>query len=608
MIRFDTRASLFIALGPFVAVACVLQALSGCVPGYLARNARADGGISILIRNHSGTDVQIQLTAADDQSTSSDEPSPLSDEPSSVSAQGLPEGEQGEGASGEGEDEPSESETGQAAAGTDSSGGAGDSAEAGTVENGQGESGGEGASSTPKDAEGGALRRAPASHAAALSPTNAGIGKPRAAQLSADVPAAATVLVAAQASASGAIQCHSRLTLVALGGESLSDQITLTGEGTGTEGFDAGSLGTAGERLLFFGDHFQCQDTVIITISSTGEGRVEVVPAGDEIPPDDLDDGSGGMGGDGDGEGGEAPEPLTIRVENATAAAASVTITPAADDGETEAEPPAGAITVNVPPSAFTTGSLECGPIYVIRGVIDPTDENSGVSVQFSGDGTGTIGFDGGSVGEQGQRFLVPDEHYRCGQALVIRITDDGTQAGLSTSDTPEGEVNVFARAEDVPDPDLPEPPPVDGGTAETPETVQLAVANRTGSFVEVTFTSVDAKAEETAFTVRVPAGATTTGQGPCGERYRLKAVHLEDADSGGDTGVHTVVLTGAGTGAEGFDGENVGTDNTRLLVVGEHFTCDQTITLTVFTTNNSLDPDTLEVTFGIGSGVVSVE
>jgi len=396
----------------------------------------------------------------------------------------------------------------------------------------------------------------------------------------------ATIRVAAGAVTLGAIRCDAKVRISAVVADNFLSTVTLMGDGTGTTGFDSGSIGLQGERVLFNSLDFECADTILVRVTSDDGGEVRVVRPDEPFP--------GPLNGDPSAPQGE----LTFRLENATASDANVLITGIATDGRSPPDP----VQVLVPAGEFTSGAVACGFTYRIEGTIAGTVDN----IIFDGDGTGTEGFDSGSVGQFGERFLVQFVHYGCGQTVVVAVTDDGSGVGSSVSETPIGAVTVYNPGE-LPPPDL--GPPDEGGDEGDPpaEQVRVSIRNQTGAFVQVSFTSGTGSGDDPSVDVRVPPLATSEGRLDCAQRFTIGAHHLEDADSNEGSGFHTVILLGDGTGAEGFDGNNVGTDNTRTLKLDEHYQCGDLIEISIESTGNSVDPDSGDLIYGIGSGTVDV-
>ncbi len=86
----------------------------------------------------------------------------------------------------------------------------------------------------------------------------------------------------------------------------------------------------------------------------------------------------------------------------------------------------------------------------------------------------------------------------------------------------------------------------------------------------------------------------------------------------GGSVNFHGVVLTGNGTGTDGFDENSISVVRGRLFQLGTHFECGDTITLTVTATNNQFKFDeegelitdesgNPDILYGVGSGNAAV-
>ena len=124
--------------------------------------------------------------------------------------------------------------------------------------------------------------------------------------------------------------------------------------------------------------------------------------------------------------------------------------------------------TVRVPPRELTNGLLACGDEITIAASIDGTQTTN---VVLDGAGTGTLGFDQGSVGLDGERLLLRRVHFDCGDTLVIRVTDAGT-----------GEVEIFGPETTVPEPDFSAGPTTESGE----EHLEFRISNQTASLVEL--------------------------------------------------------------------------------------------------------------------------
>lgn len=405
------------------------------------------------------------------------------------------------------------------------------------------------------------------------------------------------IRVPPHSSSLGAVTCGEGLSVLAEVGNVGGTSVTLSGAGSGTDGFDEGSLGLEGERLLVTGVHFACSDTLIVRIDAGLSGEIERVPAGTELPDPDVGDDGGSNDNVDDGSGSE-DQAVGFRLQNATDSAVEFVIVPVDEDGEEEGEE----TVIRVPSRQYSSGTVACGPTYIVSATVP--SPSAVVPVTLLGAGSGTLGFDGGSVGAEGERYLAFSEHYGCGDAIVATLTSDGGASSGDSGAVGSGTVEVYASGESIPDPELGDDDGGDDGSAR----LVVAIRNETESFVQVRLTPEGGSSDGTSVEVRLPPAGTSTGELGCADSYTVAAFHLESADSTTEEGFHTIVLTGAGTGTEGFDGDNVGTDNTRRVLVGTHLTCEDVLVITLSATNNTVDPESGETTFGIGDGVLSVE
>ncbi|MHC4092722.1 MAG: hypothetical protein ACYSVY_21015, partial [Planctomycetota bacterium] len=211
-------------------------------------------------------------------------------------------------------------------------------------------------------------------------------------------------------------------------------------------------------------------------------------------------------------------------------------------------------------------------------------------TVQLEGSGTGTPGFDEGSVGLSGERTLLSDTHYVCGETVVIRIYDDGTGVGGSTSSVGLGQVTVYAKGEVPPVGDLPvfDADSTDGdgsaddgsgdgdSTTETGE-IDLTIDNQTASGIslELQVGTGDTAADEQSQVTVIPFGIAN-GVLACAQQVTVRAliIEAETGEDGASPTLYQVMLTGEGTGTVGFDEATIGPGNSRLLLQGEHFGC----------------------------------
>lgn len=78
----------------------------------------------------------------------------------------------------------------------------------------------------------------------------------------------------------GAAVCHTQLTLTVTTISGLeSAHVVLVGAGTGLPGFDEGSIGEIGDRTFVRGEHFDCGDTIAVTITDPGEPKTNISDA-----------------------------------------------------------------------------------------------------------------------------------------------------------------------------------------------------------------------------------------------------------------------------------------------------------------------------------------
>jgi hypothetical protein len=213
--------------------------------------------------------------------------------------------------------------------------------------------------------------------------------------------------------------------------------VMFEGAGTGTPGFDDGSIGLNGERFMLRGTHYTCGDTVLIRIadedsqggagaSSTARGIVEHYDPGEEIPTRSLTpDGTGGT--DSDGE--EPATDITIKITNLTSYFMRTNLANASDAG-------GQGVNIYVPPGFTTTGTSSCDTRFTLATITVHGLESA--YVVLVGDGTGVPGFDGGSIGQVGDRTFIRGEHFNCGDIVSVVITDPGEPAA-DINDAPSG-------------------------------------------------------------------------------------------------------------------------------------------------------------------------
>lgn len=446
----------------------------------------------------------------------------------------------------------------------------------------------------------------------------------------------AEVLVPAGGVTTGVLTCGDLISLIATDGANGTTVAQLTGAGTGTPGFDSGSTSSSGERFLIRGDDYACGDSIVLQLPGAQSGRLFVVPPGGTMPTTIIGDGADSGDDPGADEPTGAGGTVTFRLENATPTAADFTIdTTDTGDGAEESQ----VIDVRVPPGAFTSGDVDCGDSFVVSSaMVDGGDS----SVLYEGDGTGTPGFDGESIGFNGERLLLFGDHFKCGDSVVVRVTDDGSGIGPSSSDEPRGQVTVFNSGAALPDPDLPDTDQLEGGDEPVEdgddESITFVIVNQTGSTIQGNFAAGNGSLAKSGgtdvsdeFDVRVPPFSTSRGIKRCAQEYVLAMAHLEATGTtfsqggggsifsgGGNVNFHGVVLTGDGTGTDGFDNNSIAVERGRLFQLGTHFECGDTITVTVTATNNQLKFDeegevitdeagNPEILYGVGSGSAQV-
>jgi hypothetical protein len=256
---------------------------------------------------------------------------------------------------------------------------------------------------------------------------------------------------------------------------------------------------------------------------------------------------------------------------------------------------------VRVPGFSISEGFLACGEAIRITGQI----ASSEAPVSFSGDGTGTFGFDEGSVGDSGERFLVRTIHFGCGDSVVIRVDTDGEGVGSDANQRAGGALAVVASGQASPFDPIVDPGDGGDGDGNSPPVstdVTIQIANE-GSVISTAVVKLNTGVEEQEFTVTVPPGSQTEGAFDCGTQFTLSATYPNPETPEDMETEALVILSGDGTGAPGFDEVSVSRQGERILVVGTHVNCGDTILVT-------LDDDVEPIGFqGIGvlSGTVEV-
>lgn len=256
---------------------------------------------------------------------------------------------------------------------------------------------------------------------------------------------------------------------------------------------------------------------------------------------------------------------------------------------------------VRVPGFSISEGFLACGEAIRITGQI----ESSEAQVSFSGDGTGTFGFDEGSVGDSGERFLVRTIHFGCGDSVVIRVDSDGEGVSGESSQLARGELAIVAPGLASPFDPIVDPGNSDSGDDDMPPVstdVTIQIANQ-GGVISTSVVTLNNGVDEQTFTVTVPPGAQSEGVFDCGTQFTLSATYPNPETPEDLESEALVILSGDGTGSPGFDEVSVSREGQRILVVGTHVNCGDTILVT-------LDDDVEPIGFqGIGvlSGTVEV-
>lgn len=256
---------------------------------------------------------------------------------------------------------------------------------------------------------------------------------------------------------------------------------------------------------------------------------------------------------------------------------------------------------VRVPGFSISEGFLACGEAIRITGQI----ETSEALVLFEGDGTGTFGFDEGSVGESGERFLARGVHFDCGENVVIRIDDDGVGVAADSNQTANGLLAVVSPGALSPfDPVVDPGEGTDGDDGEPAATtdITIQIAND-GGVIATSIVKVNSGVEEQEFTVTVPPNSQTEGAFECGTQYTLSATYPNPETPEDQETTALVILTGDGTGSPGFDEVSVSREGERILVVGTHVNCGDTILVTL---NDDVEPIGFQG-IGVLSGTVEV-
>ena len=361
--------------------------------------------------------------------------------------------------------------------------------------------------------------------------------------------------------------------------------VLFEGEGTGTPGFDAGSVGEFGERFLLEGVHFACGQSVVIRIGEDGSatnGKLAVVPAGGISPFDPIESPDTGTGEGGE-DGGDSEEPsstdIQVQIENRATIIADVHMVVGTTAGEQSFD-------VSVPPDAATEGEFACGTQLTFSAVFPNTErppnqeDNSlfpDAIIVLTGDGTGAPGFDEASVSPDGERFLVVGTHVNCGDTVVLTILDDSavlTPNGFNGVGVGAASLQVGSESGEAGDTQDPE------GSASEPD-MSLVIDNQTGEFVRVDAVGGAASLGQ-QLDIFVTAGGQSEGALSCADRYTLTAYSLIPSALQGLLDQVLVILQGDGTGTTGFDEGSIGSIGQRLLLRGIHYECGGTLEVTI--------------------------
>ena len=263
----------------------------------------------------------------------------------------------------------------------------------------------------------------------------------------------------------GNVVCHEQIVVTVTNAS--GEPLTLTGDGTGTPGFDEGSVGPTGERFLLLGEHFTCEDSLVVQLATSTEGTLSVVSSGEPFPEaitgtGDSQGSSGGeIGDEGGGGGDESPgessgdnDDLLMRVVNETES--TVQINFAAGDGNLTDGVSTAVVDefdVRIPPFTSTTGPAICAVEYIVAAShLESTgttfSEGSGTifegdgsvtfhAVVLTGDGTGTEGFDSNTIAVTRGRLLQRGAHYDCGDEVVVTVIATNNQLQLDEEGNP---------------------------------------------------------------------------------------------------------------------------------------------------------------------------
>jgi len=415
-----------------------------------------------------------------------------------------------------------------------------------------------------------------------LTPVGAAAGQ--GAAVSGFLATSSTVQVPGQETSEGGVFCAPVIRINATIGEG-EQTVRLTGDGTGTPGFDSGSVGADGERFLVEGVDYVCGQAAVVRIdddgATTASGRVAVVNAGSGSPfgstgfgdSSGSGDSGGDMGSNGTSGGDAPPELIRVRIDNQALRIATVDLIVGTTSGEQT-------FSANVPANEATEGDFTCGTQLTITATFPEVNGGeAGASdaqsvVILTGDGTGSEGFDDSSVSLNGERILVVGTHVDCGDTVLVTLQGDAgggsAPIGFEGLIVLGGSVEVLGPGESIDDAD----------TLDPTDTL-INVVNQTSEFVSVSvFGAVGALVGTQD--IFVPPNSQSGGTVACAEGYLVTAKSLTAEALQGLVDEVLIVLTGDGTGSTNFDEGSVGQDGSRLLQQTQHYTCGDTITVTV--------------------------
>jgi hypothetical protein len=216
---------------------------------------------------------------------------------------------------------------------------------------------------------------------------------------------------------------------------------------------------------------------------------------------------------------------------------------------------------VRVTGFSISEGRLSCDALVRVTATLEGISQQ----VVLSGAGTGTAGFDSGSTGEDGVRYLVSGSDYTCGEAVVIRIDDDGTGTASTATGVPSGRLAVVPTGSVSPFKAI--VPPSGGEGAEESNTVTFQVRNE-NSVIGTATILVGSGEDVQTFVVSVPPNSTSTGDFACATQFQVTASFPNPETPDDRSTEALVILSGDGTGSLGFDENSVSREGERYLVL----------------------------------------